>query len=175
MPAPNILDAGTPLTGQWWIQAAQESIRRFCDWHVAPSITETLRVDSYGGRILSLPSKHVTDIQEIRVRGDVLPVDQVDWSAAGTMQLKSGAWPDAPGAVEVTLEHGWNAADVPDVAALIATIGKRARSQPGVISSQSVNGASVSYQTAGGAPLSVPLLNIEKEALAPYRLNWGPQ
>ncbi|WRS30598.1 hypothetical protein U6G28_02610 [Actinomycetaceae bacterium MB13-C1-2] len=176
MAAPDILDATTPLTGQWWLKAAQAAIRRFCGWHVAPILSETLRVDAYGGRVLELPSKHVTKLESVMV-GGVDWLDRLDWSEAGTLQLKRGRghWPDAPGAVEVTLEHGWSAEDVPEVAALIVTIGKRARTQPGVVSSQSVNGASVSYQTAGGAPLSVPLLGIEKEMLEPYRVNWGPR
>lgn len=172
MAAPDIVAAGAALTPQWWIQSAQASIRRFCGWHVAPSVTEELRLDSYGGRVLHLPSKHVTAIGSITVDGvDVL--DRCDWSTAGTVQLRSGCWPDRPGAVVVNLTHGWEADDVPEVAAMILAIGKRARTQTGV-ASQSVNGASVSYLTAGGAPLSVPLLGIEKEALAPYRLNWGP-
>lgn len=173
MPAPDIVQVGRVLTSQWWMQAAQASIRRFCGWHVAPSISETLRVDAYGGRVLHLPSKHVTGLLAVTVAG-VDWTDRVDWSAAGTVQLRHGVWPDAPGAVCVEIEHGWAADDVPEIEALILTIAKRAKSQPGVVASQSVNGASVSYQTAGGAPLSVPLLTIEKELLAPYRLNWGP-
>ena len=173
MPAPDIVQVGRVLTSQWWMQAAQASIRRFCGWHVAPSISETLRVDAYGGRVLHLPSKHVTGLSAVTVAG-VDWTDRVDWSAAGTVQLRHGFWPDAPGAVCVEIEHGWDADDVPEIEALILTIAKRAKSQPGVVASQSVNGASVSYQTAGGAPLSVPLLTIEKEMLAPYRLNWGP-
>lgn len=43
------------------------------------------------------------------------------------------------------------------------------------ISSQSVNGASVSYLTYGGTTLGVQLLQIEKDMLEPYRLNWGPR
>lgn len=173
MPVSDIIQADQPLTGQWWMQAAQASIRRFCGWHVAPLVAESLRVDSYGGRVLHLPTKHVVEIKQVLVRGADW-TDQIDWSEAGTLVLRSGCWPDAPGAVTVELEHGWDAEDVPEVAALIVTVAKRARTQPGIIASQSVNGASVSYQTAGGAPLSVPLLSIEKELLAPYRLNWGP-
>lgn len=169
----DIIQPGAALNGQWWMKAAQGAVRRYCGWHVAPSISEILRVDSYGGRILHLPSKHVLEIDKIEVRG-IDWTDRVEWSEAGTLQLRSGRWPDAPGAVQVELTHGYEPDDVPEVAALILGVAKRARTQPGVIASQSVNGSSVSYQTAGGAPLSVPLLNIEKEMLDPYRVNWGP-
>ena len=46
---------------------------------------------------------------------------------------------------------------------------------PGNVASQSVNGASVSFLAASGAPLSVPLLALEKETLAPYRVGWVPR
>lgn len=173
MPA-DIIDVTTGIDSQWWVRAAQGAVRRYCGWHVAPSVAETLRLDGYGGRVLTLPSKHITAIASVIV-GDEDWRDRCDWSEAGTVLLRSGCWPDAPGAIRVGLTHGWGAEDVPEVAALILTVGRRARSQTGVIASQSVNGASVTYQTAGGAPLSVPLLSIEKEMLDPYRLNWGPR
>lgn len=172
MPASDIVSSGVTLDAQWWIRAAQSAVRRFCGWHVAPSVSEVLRVDSYGGRVLHLPSKHVTAIESVSVDGEDL-AGQFDWSEAGTVVLRSGSWPDRPGAVQVSLTHGWDVDEAPEVAALILAVGKRARTQPGVIASQSVNGASVAYQTAGGAPLSVPLLEIEKSMLATYRLNWG--
>lgn len=168
----DIISTDTVLDGQWWIRAAQASIRRFCGWHVAPSLTEKLRIDTYGGKTLLLPSRHVTDLKSVKIDGVEIG-DRVAWSHAGTVVLRHGCWPNLPGAVEIELTHGWDVEDVPDIAALIITIGKRARSQPGIISSQSVNGSSVSYQTAGGAPLNIPLLDIEKQALAPFCLNWG--
>lgn len=173
MSAADMITVGTALDAQWWVRAAQAAVRRYCGWHVAPSVSEVLRVDAYGGRVLTLPSKHVTAILSISVDGEDL-AGAFDWSKAGTVVLRSGVWPDRPGAVQVDLTHGWPVEDVPEVAALILTVAKRARTQPGVIASQSVNGASVAYQTAGGAPLSVPLLAIEKEMLAPFRLDWGP-
>lgn len=100
--------------------------------------------------------------------------DQIDWSVAGTIQLRSGSWPDRPGSVTVKLNHGYPRDEVPEIAELLRTLAKRARSQPG-ISSQSVNGASVSYLTYGGTTLGVQLLQIEKDMLEPYRLNWGPR
>lgn len=176
MAAPDIIDGATVLDPQWWRRAAQSAIRRHCGWHVAPSHTETLRIDAYGGRTLHLPTKHVTDIETLTIDGrDVL--SRCDWSQAGTMQLRNGYWPDRPGAVDVTFTHGWDIDDVPEVAALILAIGKRARDQGrrGTVARQAANGASVDYLTAGGAPLSVPLLQIEKDALEVYRVNWGPQ
>ena len=166
---PDLLPSGRSFDNQWWVRAAQNAIRRDAGWHVAPSFSETLRLDGYGGTRLLLPSKHVTEISEIRVDGEA--VRGYSWSEAGTVEY-AGGWPDRPGCIEVDLTHGWDADEVPEIAALILAIGKRARSMPGV-ASQSVNGASVAYHSAGGAPLAVPLLQIERDQLAPYRLNWG--
>ena len=173
MTIPDIVDPEQKLTGKWWMQAAQAAVRAYAGWHVAPVITETLRTDAYGGRVLQIASKHVVEIEKIEVYGADW-TSEVDWSEAGTLQLRRGHWPDAPGAVQVTLTHGYELEVVPQIAALIVAVGKRARSMPGPVMSQSVNGSSVTYMSGGGAPLGVPLLNIEKEMLAPYRLVWGP-
>ena len=175
--APDIIGSATPVDSTFWMQAAQAVVRRFCGWHVAPSVTETLKVTGSGGRRLTLPSGHVTGLSKVSVCGTVLDIESsMDWDQAGVMVLRPGMglWPDVPGAVEVTLTHGWDPDEVPEVAALIATLAQRAASGPGVVASQSVNGASVAYLTAGGAPLGIPLLEIEKETLAPYCLVWGP-
>ena len=168
MPIPDIVVDNPTVDAQWWIKAAQGSIRRYCGWHVTPEIDDTLKVDAYGGSILTLPTKHVNSITSVLVDGRELS-DQIDWSVAGTIQLRSGSWPDRPGSVTVKLNHGY-----PRDEELLRTLAKRARSQPG-ISSQSVNGASVSYLTYGGTTLGVQLLQIEKDMLEPYRLNWGPR
>ena len=173
MPIPDIVDGNPQIDTQWWMKAAQASIRRYCGWHVTPDIDETLKVDAYGGSILTLPSKHVNSITSILVDGREL-VDQIDWSVAGTIQLRTGCWLDRPGSVTVTLNHGYPRDEVPESAELLRTLAKRARTQPGV-ASQSVNGASVSYLTYGGTTLGVQLLQIEQAMLDPYRLNWGPR
>jgi hypothetical protein len=173
MPIPDIVVDNPTVDAQWWIKAAQGSIRCYCGWHVTPEIDDTLKVDAYGGSILTLPTKHVNSITSVLVDGRELS-DQIDWSVAGTIQLRSGSWPDRPGSVTVKLNHGYPRDEVPEIAELLRTLAKRARSQPG-ISSQSVNGASVSYLTYGGTTLGVQLLQIEKDMLEPYRLNWGPR
>lgn len=164
--------ANPELDAQWWKKAAQNAVRRYCGWHVAPELDETLVLDSHGGRILMLPSRHVNSVTGVKVEGAELAQDAYDWSEAGLIQLRSGHWPDHPRAVEVALNHGYPPEEVPEILELIRNLAKRARTQPGV-ASQSVNGASVSYLTAGGAPLGLQLLQIEKEQLDPYKLTWG--
>ena len=75
--------------------------------------------------------------------------------------------------VAVDLTHGFEWEEVPDISALVHNITRRASAGVYGIASQSVSGASVTYQTAGGAPLSVPLLQIEKQMLGRYMLASG--
>jgi len=169
----DIIDPTRTIDQAWWMQAAQAAVRHHCGWHIAPSVAETLTVDAFGGRVLALPSRHVTALASVTVLGTDVTAD-VSWSEAGTLVLTSGLWPDLPGAVKVTLTHGWDADEVPDVAAIILAVARRARTSPGAIASQSVNGASVAFATSGGAPLGVPLMQAEMDALAPYRLGARP-
>lgn len=158
---------------QWWKRAAQAAIRRECGWHVAPAIDQTLVVDSYGGRILHLPTKHINSLESITVDGQDV-TGQADWSQSGVIQLRQGQWPDRPRAVTVALNHGYPAEEVPEILELMRSLAKRARTQPG-LASQSVNGATATYLTYGGNTLGLQLLQVEKDMLAPYRLNWGPR
>ena len=168
----SMFSATSRIDSESWLEAAQATVRAFCGWHVAPVITETVRVTARGGDSLVLPSLCVRELKTIRFGSQTVEATGcVAWSREGVVRLLNGMrFPDTPGGVEVELTHGFEPGEVPDVTVIIATVARRAASQPGLVASQSVNGASVSYATAGGAPLSIPLLGIEKAALETYRL-----
>lgn len=42
------------------------AVQSWCGWHVYPSVTETLKVEGMGGRVLLLPSLYVTNVTAIR-------------------------------------------------------------------------------------------------------------
>jgi len=42
------------------------AVRAWCGWHIAPSKTETVKVEGGGGRVLLLPSLHVTNCTAVR-------------------------------------------------------------------------------------------------------------
>lgn len=158
---------------KFFLDAANRAIRAYCGWHVAPVIPETLTLDGSGGKTLLLQSLRVIELERVTSDGvDVTERVQVS-ERAGMLEI-DGEWSNRLGGIKVELRHGFTAEEVPDIATLILNVAKRAGSGQSLIASQSVNGASVSYLTAGGAPLSVPLLQIEKDALEPYRLTWGP-
>lgn len=165
-----IVTPSTAISEQFWLNAAHGAVRRECGWHVAPVLEETLTLDGSGGPALLLPSMRVVELFEVTNAGALVDVDLIDTSQAGILELQRGTWTRRRGRVVITLRHGYRLDEVPEVAALIATLTRRAASAPGIVASQSVNGASVSYLTAGGAPLSISLLQIEKDLLAPYRI-----
>lgn len=170
IPSPETFDVGA----EFRFKAAQAAIRRECGWHVAPSVTHTIRLDGTGGTTLLLPSKHVTAIDSLLLDG-VEHVRDLRWSTAGSMVLTGGvSFPDLPGGVEVTLTDGWELDEVPDVQMIMLDIAARVMSAPGAVASQSTNGSSVTYRsgTDGGVP-NVALFASERRALAPYRLSWG--
>lgn len=77
--------------------AAQAAIRRYCGWHVAPSVTRTIRLDGHGGDSLLLPSKHVTALSSLKLDG-VEHVQDARFGEAGSLVLVNGVtFPDLPG------------------------------------------------------------------------------
>lgn len=156
------------------MHAAQTAIRRYCGWHVAPSVTRTIRLDGHGGDSLLLPSKHVTALSSLKLDG-VEHVQDARFSEAGSLVLVNGAtFPDLPGSVEATITDGWDLEDVPEVQMILLDIASRVMQVPGTVSSQSTNGSSVTYRSGsdGGVP-NVALFDSEKRTLQPYRLSWG--
>lgn len=164
-----------------WQRAGEQAVRAYCGWHITPVVEETITLDNlHGGRTLQLPTLAVESISKIEQvdavgRWATIPADAYRWSRSGLVELRNtiGGFACGVACIKVTLTHGYSNDEVEDVLAIVANVSKRASMELGAISSQSVNGASVSYATAGGSVVSTPLLQIEKQALAPYRLNVG--
>lgn len=169
----SVVDADIKIDAQYWMRAGEAAIRAYCGWHVCPIVTETLVLDTFRQRFVKLPSMRVLDVGKVEYLGEDV-TSFVSWSEAGVLRWKEKGrvFGDEYRGLKATITHGYAPDEVPQIVALVATVGRRAKDQK-LVASQSVNGASVSYLTAGGAPLSVPLLGIEKEMLAPYRLAGG--
>ena len=160
--------------------AALAAIRAYLGWHLTPVRTETVTVSvRHVSRDLPLPSAHIVNIEQVEVWDDwsdtwqTLDPAEYGWDPIGLLRAKNKPFMRGLSNVRITLTHGYEPEEIPDVYAMVDTIARRARMNMGGIASQSVNGASVSFQTAGGAPLSTPLLNIEKAALDSYRVGVG--
>lgn len=171
-PIPPIVGGQTVIDADFWLKAAHGVVRRFCGWHVAPVIDETLTLDGSGGRDILLPSLRVLQLTSVMNDG-VDVTTQVDTSHAGILRLTSGTWTNRLGRVIVTLTHGYELDEVPEVAAIIAGVAKRGPNSGRVDASESTNGSSRGGFVDRGAPISVPLTLTEQEALSTYRLEWG--
>lgn len=153
--------------------AAEQVIRAYCGWHVAPVLSEELVLDGNGGRRLLLPSRRVVDIESVTVEGETLDASEYQWSESGWITRSRGVWPHRERAVAVKLQHGFDQVD--DVAGVARSIQSRAEMSPaGNVISQRAGTQAVSFASSGGAVASLPLMEQEKALLAPYKLNWGP-
>ncbi|NWL34435.1 hypothetical protein [Paenarthrobacter nitroguajacolicus] len=174
MPIPPIVeltDGSLPKGPQFWLDAATAQVRRYCEWHITPEVQEDLILDGSGTRSLLIPSGHVKSLVSCTDQGvDVLA--DVDVSEKGVLTRRSGCWSRRNGSVRVTVLHGFESA--PDVAGVIAEVAARAATSPGNVVRQNTGPMGVGYATVGGAPISLPLLQSEKDILAPYKLVWGP-
>lgn len=161
---PPIVGLG-PRSPQFWLDAAQGAVRRYCGWHVAPVITETIRLDGTGQRTLLVPSGRLLNLVAATSDDrDVLA--QVEVSGKGMLELKGGGlWTNRLGGVLITITHGYEIDEVPDVAGVIATAAARGGGPGGQIASQAVGPANVRY--TGN---DIQLLQTELTTLEPYRL-----
>lgn len=176
-PIVQLTNGALPDSPQFWLDAAHAAVRRFCGWHVAPVITESLTLDGNGSRSILLPSRRVTAITSVVEDGTTLT--DFEWSESGIITKPGGYWSRKHRSIVVSLSHGFD--DASDVAGIISGIAARSMAakdgalmkRAGSMSFQ--RGASGSGRgSSGGAAVSLPLLEAEKQQLDPYRLVWGP-
>lgn len=154
------------------VAVATQMIRDYCGWHVAPSREDEVTIDGTGADVVLLPSRRVAEVSSVSVHGQELPADAYEWSAIGALRRKGGRWPDSYRSITVTFTHGFD--DMSVLSGVVSSIAARVRMDPtGMLASQRAGTQSVSFggrSTASGHGL----MSVEKESLAPYRLNWGP-
>lgn len=165
----DLITAGTELDAGLFAAAAQRAVRAYCGWHVAPAAEVEGAAPTGGGRIARLPVMALRELSALEFRGeDVLA--GAEWSASGTVELARPLPPSVAG-LRFRAFAGYDPCEVPDVVSVAAQAARRAAQAPaGMVRSQSVNGASVTYGFSGsGAPM-VSLLAEEREVLDRYRL-----
>jgi hypothetical protein len=132
---------------------AGDVIRDRCGWHVAPVVTETLTVDSDGGRWLILPTRRLTAVTAIRdvTRQSPVTLEGWRWTATGTIE-RTGSWarwPKGLRAVEVDVTHGYPECPT----ALIEWAAELCRSatRGNEVRTETVGGVSVGYAISVGS------------------------
>jgi hypothetical protein len=119
--------AGDPAT---IIAQAQGAIRRYCGWHIAPSVIETITLDGSGSRSLWLPSLHVTDIVSVTDEGTQVAADDYDWSQTGYIHRRYSCWTSRPRQIVVELIHGYDNIP-PELIGVAVSLASRRASSPG--------------------------------------------
>lgn len=150
---------------QFRIRAAQAAIRRECGWHVMPNMALSGVINSRGGTVIRLPARHVTSIESLTDRDGNKLAYAYD-PETGLVESLSGGFPAGIAAIRYEIHAGYN--EAPDVQQVLISAAKRAGMSPiGLVTSQSTNGSSASYD-------AVSLMQDEKDKLKPYKLGGLP-
>jgi len=164
-------DLGAYSSGddQTLIDQATAEVRRFCGWHIAPSVTEDVTVDGSGHPFVSLPSLHVTNVASVVEGGYLLDGSSYQWSEVGQL-WRAWPWSGDFRAITATITHGFPV--VPeDVRAVVLAVAARAKASPdGVVRRQAGPFSEAYSQTGFNVAGGVSLLQHEKDALARYKL-----
>lgn len=147
------------------LSAAQAAIRRECGWHVMPNAALSGVINSRGGTVIRLPARHVTSIESLTDRDGNKLAYAYD-PETGLVESLSGGFPAGIAAIHYSIHAGFD--DAPDVQQVLISAAKRAGMSPiGLVTSQSTNGSSASYD-------AVSLMQDEKDKLKPYKLGGLP-
>lgn len=155
---------GAPFTADI-IAAASAGIRRRAGWHIAPSATETIVLDTRGGPFLLLPTLHLTEVTEVRDVTEDAPVVMDGWrfNRGGDLYRRRGWAPDFQ-SVEVDIKHGFTATPA-DLFAAIAQVAQAIK----------IN-TSVRQETAGAESVAyaIALADAAAASATPARLVLPP-
>lgn len=131
---------GGPFT-QAAVNAAAEQVRTLCGWHIAPEITETIRLDSDGAATVLLPSMRVASVESVRDADTGEELAEWRWSPHGMIH-RPGGFPEGFQRIEVTFTHGFPKAP----ADLLPVIADRTERR---VMQESLGSRSVSYSAEG--------------------------
>lgn len=152
--------------------AASQAVRDYCGWHVTPCVSQELVLDGTGHGKIFLPTKRLKEVHRLEVDGQA--VTDFRFSEDGWITLSCGIFPRKERVVKVEIHHGFEAAD--PAAVVVGNIVARAKMSPtGTVIQQRAGTQSVTFASSGGQVVGFGLLEAEKQMLAPYRLEWGPQ
>lgn len=153
------------------LDLASAAIRGVCGWHIYPSQSETVSLDtpSYSGDLF-LPSKYVTAVTSVTEAGLLLAASRYVWTQNGRLARSYGAWGGyqswLPGRVVVAFTHGYPT--IPDAVKAVclgwASVTYR---NPDGLRSETVGSVSQMWAVAGPADQAV---QDTDSRLLPYQL-----
>lgn len=159
---------------QLLVAGAVAGIRRYCRWHIAPIIADTLEVAvPFGGVRLDalLPTHQLRKVLEVRVDGRV--IEQPAWTRDG--HVWAGYLGAGSHVIHADVHHGYRADEVADLVAIVAQVVAIAQSSPTGATREQAGALSVSWATtAPGVSGGLTLLDRDMALLDAYRIGDGP-
>jgi hypothetical protein len=158
------------LTGAAWVdehaarsalRAASGQVRSYCGWAISYEDHAEVKVDCDGGRVVTVPCLHLTDVHEVEAGGSL--VTDYEWSASGVLFRRAG-WPAALRAVRVVYSGGY-VETPPELAAVVCGLAGRL-SVPAGVASWSVGAQTVTFNSEAAPGLAT----VEEAILDRYRI-----
>lgn len=153
------------------LRQATTAVRNYCEWHIAPVVTETMKLDGNGGKDLYLPTQQIVQLISVTNAGVPVDLDDIDDSEAGYLTLVTGCWSTRPGKSVVQLQHGFETAP-DDVVAVILAIAARAVDSPAGRTREHGGLVDIGFGLTGaGVSGGLALLEHEKTLLDRFRVD----
>lgn len=167
----------------WFLAAAGDTIRNFCQWHIFPSLTDTVECPVNPDGTIMLPSLYVTGVQSITLDGCLLDPTTYQWHQAGFIRrykrpyFQWPLWPlDSSHALreypsplarfaEVSFTHGYPVIP-PTVNAVGMELANTALELPSGVAKQIASGP----YSIGLKDLGVVLTDEQRRRLGPFKL-----
>lgn len=162
--------AGDP---QLLIDQATADVRRYCHWHVTPSITEIVTLDGTGNGTQILPSLHVATVTSVTYDGTLLtPLVDYTWSPIGVIEYAPRSpyfagiyyWSRKVGNVVVEMTHGYD--DAPDLAGVIMALASRSQGNPNRLIRTQAGPFADQYEVGSGCT-AAELATLDRYRLPP--------
>jgi hypothetical protein len=91
----------------FFLRSAMREVRRYCNWHIAPSRAETnVRRPVTREGVILLQSLYVTSVESVTVDGRVLTPDEYTAEECGVIHRNQPSWPRDDFAT-VSFTHGY--------------------------------------------------------------------
>lgn len=161
---PDLAETLAPLDDDERLEQAEDIVRAYCGWHIAPSRTDTAKIVGAPTNLpVLLPSMNVTAIVSVTDQGTLLDSTVYDFEPAGILRrIDGGCWASGYGSIDVVFVHGY--ADVPPAISRVVQS----------VASQLPHGLSAK----GAGPFTESYLNdlstLDRAVLSRYRIPVGP-
>lgn len=154
------------------LAGASAGVRRWCGWHVAPVLEGVIVVDDPAGASrVQLDTGRLLAVLEVDNAGERVPVDSLDWTAAGILERRGGRFTNRLGRLRVRVRHGWHLLEAGDAAQVVMQACAAALSSPMGATREQAGQVAVSWATtAPGVSGGLSLLERDRELLAPFRI-----